>query len=251
MAGSIQKYMNASLLQQNNKLLSDKQVIEGNPLFCIQKNPIIRYGFETITKNKVKHWRCTHTIQRNGKNIKCIRVISNTKYESLTEDQQKNLRYHTHTFPGIEQFVNSLATRTDHEPGCELSKLDQITEKLFKLIAEKNLSISTGVSTQMINLITTAIEWGRKHKFDDFSNFIFMKSRPTFTSSFIQFADSLRKQQINSLKIFKFVSLQVDAGKPGSQNYIESTILNPFWAKHPIIHKSLPYFDGKPRITAV
>ena len=55
MAGSIQKYMNASLLQQNNKLLSDKQVIEGNPLFCIQKNPIIRYGFETITKNGNKN----------------------------------------------------------------------------------------------------------------------------------------------------------------------------------------------------
>ena len=224
------------------KLLSSKEAIDGNRKFQKHKSPQIENGFMSITKNKAKWWRCTHRTKIGSTTIQCICIISNAKYEKLTADEKAQLSHHEHVYPRLQSFIQNLTNPVENEE--DLNELNELTQSLCFFVAETDLSISAAVSQPMKDLLTTAIKWGqtnidlRPEQFLDFS-------RNTFRNVFVKFANTLKTKQINFIQSFKIISVQIDAGKLGSKNYIECTISNFYSNAPPIHYRTHEFFEGR------
>ena len=231
------------MIQANNKLLSSKEVIDGNPDFEIHKNPTFQNGFISITKNKTKWWRCNHSEERRGKRVKCICIISNRKWEKLTDFQREHLKEHTHQFPDMERFLTMLSEPTTQEND---DKINYLIQSLFIFIAESNISLNIALSQPMKDLLQTAVQFGQENPDINASQYFSYISNPKKgCENFNKFADKLKEKQIELMAKYKYVSIQIDAGKLGSKNYLETTISNFYSKTSPIPYENTEYFSGK------
>ena len=231
-------HIDPAIIQKNNKLLSSNTIIDGNPDFQRQQRPMKENGFSTITKNKNRWWRCTQMTGKEKNILRCICIISNTRYQSLSDEEKKNLKYHDHVYPSIKTILTQIPA--EKKP---IEHSIQMTHALCKFAAGTNSSISLVVSKQMKDLLTAAITWGRQFPDADIEE-TFDANRKSFTKQFLCFADNLKDYQINFLEKYIYVSIQIDAGKLGSKNYFESTISNFYSKTSPVHFSSDEYFAG-------
>ena len=130
------------------------------------------------------------------------------------------------------------------EEKSENNDLDSLTKSLCIYIADSNLSIKSATSKAMQMLLSAAIKWGQANPSLGIKD-AFRRNREKFTEDFISFAQMLKAQQLELIQKFKYVSIQIDAGKLGSDSYIESTIANLFSRLPPIHFKTEKYFGGQ------
>ena len=228
----------AELKAKNNKLLVSKFAIDASADFKKQKHPSYQYGFITITKNKNKWWRCTEKVVKNGQILHCICAISNSKYQTLTQEEKQNLKVHDHVYPSFKTILSNYSNHKQHNDDTTM----MLTKAFCIFAAKANLSMSLITSRPMKDLISTAIEWGRK--FPDISPEEIFENRNSFTKQFLYFADDLQTRMLHFLESYEYISIQIDAGKVGSKNYLETTISNFYSKTSPAHYSTEEFFAG-------
>ena len=121
---------------------------------------------------------------------------------------------------------------------------DAIKEKLYALTGRYGIAIEIAVGKLMRNLIFTAIKIGQENPTADIETLTPLLNRKSFTKDLIRRGKLLYEEVKNQYLEYKFVCLNVDAGKLGSTNYFDVIIANSLIPIKPIIYKAFSHFRG-------